>query len=325
MNASFIFWNFRTLIAAGLAVIALIVFTATNPYFFTAGNLYALLQSFAVLVVVAVALGVVMLAGEFDISIAGTFPLAALVAVKLGDHLGVAGAVIGAAIVCAAFGALNGWLTAALRLPSLAVTVGSLVLAVGISFAIANGETAQMRNYQPGLALTQPLAGIFSLQSLMEMLVAAAVLVAIKYTWAGRYVYATGSSLDRASASRVPVRSTVVGAFILVGIAVGVGGGLQGVTLASAAAGENDAFLLQAATAAILGGVALTGGKGSLVGVVAAALLLATITNGLSLVGTNAATIQLVNGIILLVVVIIDRPLDRFATRSVRSMLTMAA
>lgn len=319
MNPTFLYWNFRLLIAWGLAFVAFIGFSVANSDFLNAGNIYSLLQSLAPLAIVAFGLGIVMLAGEFDISIAGTLPMAALISVRLSNSLGTPAAILVAIVVTMAFGFVSGWITATFRIPSLAVTVGSLVLAVGISFAIANGQLVQMKDLSAGFALTQNLAGIFSLQSIIELVLALAMIPLVRRSWRGRWLYAVGSDGDRARASGLPVRTTLVSAFVLSGLFVGVAGALQGVTLASGVAGEDDAFLLQAATAAILGGISLTGGKGSLVGVFGAATLLAIVSNGLGLVGMNSAAIQLVNGAVLLTVVILDKPLNRLSFRYLQS------
>lgn len=325
MRVSFLYWNFRTLLAWGLAVVAFVIFAIATPNLLNVGNIYALLQTLSVLALVASGLGLVMIAGEFDISVAGTLPLAALIAVKASDAIGAFPAILFAVVVGIAFGFVNGWITATFRIPSLAVTVGSMVLAVGIGFAIAAGQLVQASDFAPALLLTERIAGVFSLQSLIQLALAVLLLLAIRYTWFGRNVYAVGSDRDRAANSGVPVVRTVVGCFVVSGAFTTLAGALQGTSLATGTAGPNEAFLLQAATAAILGGVALTGGRGSLLGVLGASLLLAIIANGLSLLGADTATIQLVNGTMLLLVVVIDRPLDRvIEKRTARRVLARA-
>ncbi|WP_377644990.1 ABC transporter permease [Oryzobacter terrae] len=317
-SSTFLYWNFRNLLAWGLALLAALYFVVTNSAFSSAGNVFALLQIFSVLVMVASGLAVVMLIGEFDLSIAGVFPLAALIAVKLNDSLGMVPAMGVAVVVAAAIGLLNGAITAFVRIPSLAVTVGSMVLAIGLGFAVAAGQLVQALDYEAGLKLTEPVAGVFSLQSLVQVALAIALMLVARWTWFGRFVYAVGSDRARARASGLPVKRTVIAAFVISASLAGLGGALQGISLATGTAGAEESFLLQAATAAILGGIALTGGKGSLAGVFGAALLLSVISNGLSLTGTDQAIIQLVNGSILLLVVIFDGPLNQFIHNRVR-------
>ena len=318
MSSTFLYWNFRTLLAWALAALAVAYFAATNIAFANVENLYALVQIFSVLMLVASGLALVMLIGEFDLSIAGVFPLAGLVAVKLNDSWGTLPALICAVLCGAVFGLLNGTITALVRIPSLAVTVGSMVLAIGLGFAVTAGQLVQAADYQAGLVLTEPVAGLLSLQSIIQTVLAVLLFLTVRRTWFGRFVYAVGSDAARATASGLPVRRTTIAVFVISGVFAGVGGALQGITLATGTAGSSENFLLQVATAAILGGIALTGGRGSLAGVFGAALLLSVISNGLSLVGTDQAIIQLVNGCILLLVVIFDRTLDDLVGKRVR-------
>ena len=153
-------WHFRTLLAWSLAILAFIAFTVTNPAFINTGNLFSLLQSFAVLALVATGLAIVMIAGEFDLSIAGTIPLAGLIAVKVGETAGIPLGVAAAVSVAVAVGVLNGWLTAHYAVPSLAVTVGTLVLTIGLGFAVAGGKIVTLTDFEPGLWLDQAIAEI---------------------------------------------------------------------------------------------------------------------------------------------------------------------
>src|SRR4051812_23465999 len=112
-----IFSNFRTAMAWGFAAIAFVAFALDNGDFASTGNLYALMQTFAVLAVVSCGLAMVMIAGEFDLSIAGVFPLSALIAVKVGESSGVAVGILVAILVAMALGLVNGFLTARLAIP----------------------------------------------------------------------------------------------------------------------------------------------------------------------------------------------------------------
>ena len=317
-----LYWHFRTLLAWSLAVLAFIAFAVTNPAFLNAGNLYSLLQSFAVLVLVATGLALVMIAGEFDLSIAGTIPLAGLIAVKVGDSAGVPIGVAAAVAVAVAVGVLNGWLTAHYSVPSLAVTVGTLVLTIGVGFAVAGGKIVTLADFEPGLWLDQALVDIVSPRALIHIVLVVAAAWLMAKTWAGMKIRAVGSDRQRSSASGLPVTRVLILAFVISGLFAGMAGALQGITLASGAPGSDEATLLQAVTAAIIGGVALTGGKGSIPGVAAGAMLLAVVGNGLSLQGTSTAIIQLINGGILLTIVVIDRPLNRIVNKAVETSMS---
>jgi ribose transport system permease protein len=306
-----VFWNFRTAMAWSFAVVAFVAFAFSNGDFASTGNLYALMQSFAVLAVVACGLAMVMIAGEFDLSIAGVFPLSALIAVKVGDSSGVLLGIVVAVLVAMGLGLLNGVLTARFAIPSLAVTVGTLVLTIGLGFAIAGNDVVTLADFGPGIRMDESVAGILSIRTIVQLVLAVLATLLMAFTWLGVSTYATGSDRDRATASGLPVVGALAGVFVIAAAFVGVAGALQGVSLASGQAGQDQNMLLQAVTASIIGGISIAGGKGNLAGVLGGAFLLAVVSSGLSLQGASTGVIQLVNGAILLGVVLIDRPLSR--------------
>lgn len=310
------YWNFRTLLACALTLLALVFFGLFVPGFFTLANLYAILQTFAPLALVAAGLAVVMIAAEFDLSIAGVLTLSGIVVIKVTTVAGLAVGILAALLVSVLIGLLNGWLTARFRLPSLAVTVGSLVLTTGLGYWATGAETATLADYHFGLWLDEPMiGGVLSMGTLMMALLVAGIVFVMGKTRSGIVIRAIGSDSDRARASGLPVSGTVIAAFVLSGLFAGVAGTLQGLTLAAQSPGDNLDFLLRVVTAAIIGGVSIHGARGQILGVAAGALFLAVVSNGLSLAGTSTAVIQLVNGGILLLIVVFDVPLNRMATR----------
>jgi len=309
------YWGARTLLTWLVAAIAYVACTMAVPGFSTIGNLYALMQIFATLALVSAGLAIVMIAGEFDLSIAATYPLAGLVTVQYADELGLPVSIalgVGLALV---IGLINGIATGAVRIASLAVTVATMMLGIGLGYLVTGNNVVTMADYRPGLQLTEPILGALSLQTILQLGLVAVLILIVKRAWWGRFLYAIGSDGNRARSSGLPVSWSVTVAFLVSAGFAGIGGALEGVALATGQPGPNNAYLLQAATAVLVGGVALTGGRGSLVGAVGGALLLAILNNGLSLAGVASATIQLVNGAVLIAVVICDRPLRRLVQR----------
>jgi ribose transport system permease protein len=320
-----IYWGARTAFAWSLAAGAVLVFACSVPGFLRTGNLYALVQIFTTLAMGGVALAIVMIARQFDLSIAGTFPLAGLVAVHYGDRLGVPLSFACALGVGIAVGLLNGWAVGLMRVPSLAVTVATMILSTGIGYVVADNNIVSMRNYQPSLDLTRPILGLLSIQSIIELVILILAIGILKRTWWGRFMYAIGGNEEKARASGLPVTRALVVGFVLCAGFVSVAGALQGISLATGTPGADNDFLLQAATAALIGGVALSGGRGSLVGVVGGALLLSVLTNGLGLAGVNSDSIEIVNGAVLVGVVALNGPLDRFVLRRAEAQVVDSA
>ncbi|MCX5043467.1 ABC transporter permease [Aldersonia sp. NBC_00410] len=284
--------------------------------------MFALVQSFSTLALVACGLAVVMIAGEFDLSIAGVLPLAGLITVKLGQSAGIPVGIIAALIVSALIGALNGYLTWRFSVPSLAVTVGTLVATTGLSYWVAGGDVVTMPNYQFGLWLDNAVAGVLSPRSIVALVLIVLILVLMNRTWFGVTVRAVGSDINRARFSGLPTGRALISVFVISAVFTGIAGSLQALSLAAGQPGNSLNFLLQAVTAAIIGGVALTGGKGRLGGVVSGALLLAVLSNAMSYHGAATAAIQLVSGVILLAILLLDVPLDRLVGRALERVST---
>ena len=311
-----LYWNIRTWIALAAALLALVITMAVTPGFTNPGNLYALLGTFAILALVACGLAMVMIAGEFDLSIAGVVPLAGLLTVKIGESAGIALGVVAALAASAAVGLLNGWLTSRFSVPSLAVTVGTLVATTGLGYAVTGGDVVTLSNYQFGLWLDDSIAGVFSVRTLISLVLIALAVFVMSRTWFGVTIRAVGSDQNRARFSGLPTNRAIIGVFVVSGVFAGIAGSMQALSLAAGQPGTNLSFLLQAVTAAIIGGVALTGGKGKLSGVLCGALLLAVMSNGLSFHGAATAAIQLISGVILMIILLLETPLDRLVKRS---------
>ncbi|KWX25288.1 hypothetical protein AFM11_03060 [Mycolicibacterium wolinskyi] len=319
-----IYWNIRTWIALGAALLALGITLAVTPGFSNPGNLYALLQTFAVLALITCGLAMVMIAGEFDLSIAGVVPLAGLLTVKVGESAGIAVGILAALGVSAAVGVLNGWLTARFSVPSLAVTVGTLVATTGLGYAVTDGGVVTMTNYQFGLWLDNAIAGVLSPRTLIALALVGLAVFLMSRTWFGVTIRAVGSDQNRARFSGLPTNRAIIGVFVVSALFAGTAGSLQALSLAAGQPGTNLSLLLQAVTAVIIGGVALTGGKGRLSGVLCGALLLAITSNAMSYHGAATAAIQLVSGVILLAILLLDTPLDRLVKRSLERVSTAA-
>lgn len=297
--------DWSALLRPVLVVAIVVFFTLVTPSFLSAGNLYALMQSFALLGLVTLGLAMTMIAGEFDLSIGALVAVAGLIAVKLGGDsafAGIAGAV--------GFGVLVGLINAAifvgLKVSSLVVTVGTMMLLQGAAFWTAGGRVVSYGRFEPGEFLDMRLFLFLSPKSLITLAAFALAFLLLRQTRLGRDIYATGSHRRAAVASGARTNLSLVLVFCLSGGLAALAGALLSVSLASASATQGGNLLLQAASAAILGGVALAGGVGSAGGILVGVLILTALNNGLGLIGTGSAAILFANGLVLLLVVLLD-------------------
>ncbi|MDO8211900.1 ABC transporter permease [Conexibacter sp. CPCC 206217] len=297
--------NRAAILRLALLILIVIYFSARASGFLDTGNLFSLMQAFALLGLVAVGLAVTMIAGEFDLSVGSMVAVSGIIAIKTGgDGAGVGLAV--AVLFGLGVGLVNGLLTVWLSVSSLVVTVGTQIMLTGLAYGLAGGQTVSYDNFEIASQVDQVIATVFSPRSLVAIGACVVVWLLLRFTRLGRDIIATGSSRDAASAAGARTRTAVVASFAISGTFAALAGGLLAFSLLSAAPTTGADLLLQAVSAAILGGVALSGGIGTVPGVAVGALTLTALNNGLSFVGASDAAISISNGLLLLAVVTIS-------------------
>jgi ribose/xylose/arabinose/galactoside ABC-type transport system permease subunit len=192
-----------------------------------------------------------------------------------------------------------------------------------MAFWLAGGKVISTDNFDLGFALDDPLLKVLSWRSLITL---AAFLLGglfMHYTLMGRDIRVIGSRRHVAAASGARVGLSLFIVFILSSFSAALAGSLLSMSLASAAATTGGSLMLQAVSAAIVGGVALSGGSGSPAHVLVGALILTVMNNGLSLIGMSATGILFANGLVLMGIVLLDGQLgawmsERFAMSRAR-------
>jgi len=294
-----------TIMAGAILVMALI--DRGTGYFFSPGTIFSVMQLFATLGLVALGLGLSMLVREFDLSVAGMVGLAGAIAVMtgvtnpwLGVFLGVGAGV--------ASGVLQGIIMIWLGLSSVGVTLGGLLTLQGLTYVLTDNRTIGYPNIAVALKLNAPIADLVSVRSVAALAVFVLAALVMTCTHIGRDVIATGS--DR-RASRIAGLNTdriVIGVFAASGACAALAGVLLSYSLGAASPVALADVLAPAAAAAIVGGVSVVGGRGSSMGIAAGVLTLCVLRSGLSAIGVEPHVHDLVTGIILVVIAVLDAP-----------------
>ena len=284
-----------------LMVAAMALIPAVSSYQVRVNNIYDVFQNFASLGLVALALGTTIIAGEFDLSVTSMYLLGGMVAVLTGASSPVAGVFCALAVAVAA-GAIQGGLVAGLRLNSMPVTLGGYLILLGITYIIGNDRTVTYSNYSVGLQLDQPILTIFSIRSIVSLGIFALVALAMATTRIGRDVRAVGGDRRASRTAGVPVGRILVGVFVAAALMTSLSGSLLGYSLATASPTIALDQLTFAATAALLGGVSLAGGRGSPAGIAAGVLALSILQELLGIVAAATYVQSLVTGGLLIAV-----------------------
>ncbi|MGE3741373.1 MAG: ABC transporter, partial [Geminicoccaceae bacterium] len=294
-----------------LAMAAVIVpVSILNPRMLSGANLSALAMDAGLLAIVAAGQMLVVLTRNIDLSVASVIGLSAYVAADLlrsHPDLGVLGGILAASGAGLACGLLNGLVVTVGRVPSIVVTLGTLTLFRGLTSLYAGGKQVSADQVpQAWLDLTSAsVAGIPAV-----VLIGLATLVALGFvlrsTAAGRELYAIGSNPDGAELIGIRVRRRVLGAFAFSGLLAGFDGALWASRYATIDARVALGFELTVIAAVVVGGVAIRGGSGTVLGMALGALTLLVIRNGLTLVRVDPLWLQGVYGLVILVAITID-------------------
>lgn len=270
-------------------------------------NVFNVFQAFSGIGLVALALGLTMVIGEYDLSVSSTYLLGGMLAVKTGGDSPLVGVLVAVAAGLAV-GFVQGILIAKLRMSSMSVTLGGFIALLGLVYVISNSESVNYGNLDVSVSLNEPIMSIFSTRSLMAIgifLLAAAVFA---FTWLGRDIRAVGSDRAASRTAGVRVDPIIVGVFMSSAAISCFSGSLLAYSLAYATPNRTVAPLVFATTAALLGGVSLSGGRGTPLGIAAGVISLSLLGEGLAVTASPAYVTALVTGGLLLVVTVIDAP-----------------
>lgn len=301
--------------ALPLAVLLItwIVIATITPSFRGAGSVYAVLEGFPLVGLVALGLAVTIIAGELDLSVGSMAALAAAIAV-LTSPAGLVGSVLIATLVGTALGALQGTLIGQLRINSLVFTIGTLILLRGLTYISTGNAPIMIQNIE----MTDPLLDrywIFSISSIVALTVFMLVGLFLSYTRWGREIFAIGGARNEAIAAGVPRVRPLTSSFAISAGCASLAGALAATRGGSAAPQNYADLLLSGAAAALLGGISLYGGRGTVFNVALGVAVLTVVATGLAARGSAASLVQLVTGALLLTMIAIEFLAGRLTLR----------
>jgi ribose transport system permease protein len=270
-------------------------------------DVYNTLQGFAQLGLLALAIGITMIAGEFDLSVVGTYALGGMLAVETGTGSPLLGVAIAVA-AGAAVGAAQGRLIARLRIPSMPVTLATYIALLGLTYTLSGGLSKTYTNSDATLWVDQTIGEIFSPRSLVTLAAFALAAIVLGYTKLGRELRAIGSDRRASRVAGVNVDRRIVGLFALSGTLAALGGALLSYSYASANPDPGLQPLILASVAALLGGVSLAGGRGAPLGLLAGTVSVAMLAQIVAITATPDYTTQLLYATLLAIIVAIESP-----------------
>jgi rhamnose transport system permease protein len=281
--------------------------SSVSPAYLRSDNFFYIGLNVGEIAIMALPLALIIITAEIDLSVASILGLSGVVLAELYTHgWPIAAAILAALAVGVACGFFNGLLVTRLGLPSLAVTIGTLALFRGISQIILPNDT--VAGFPPELTKigVEPIPGT-QIPYSIAIFGALAIIIAVMLhaTPLGRAIFAIGANQEAAFFSGIRVKRIRLGLFVLAGLLSALAGVLWTFRFASARYDAGIGLELDVITAALLGGISIFGGRGTIIGVVLAVAILGALGQALTLDNVSAQQQQIVVGGLLLLSVIV--------------------
>jgi simple sugar transport system permease protein len=300
-----------------ILLLAIVAFQTISPVFLSAGNLRVILGIAPEVGIVAIGVAVLMIAGEFDISVGATFALAPMLGVVL-THAGLDPylAFSLGLVAAMAVGFANAGITIAFDIPSFIATLGTMFIVRSIVVLLAGGMPPPLPDTLPQelfIGFVGPIRA--SLFWYVGIIVIVAWLLA--RTNLGNWIYATGGDYQAAKDLGIDVRMVKTFCFVLCAFLAGFAGIIQSFRVHAAITSLGTGLELETIAAAVIGGTALRGGVGTVIGAVLGVLLIRVIDNGLILSRIDSNWFQMAVGVLTVGAVVFNQ-LVRQRARKIR-------
>jgi ribose transport system permease protein len=314
-NVLSLVFQFQSLFGLVAVFIAAIVFSPGRNgelVFLSSGNLFNVVRAVSEIGIIAVGMTFVILIGGIDLSVGAVLGLAAVGSAVLlvENDFGLVPAVLIVLLVGLVFGLLQGVASAVFKIQAFIVTLAGLQIARGLAriwsdgqgVAIAYGDGPGEAPLTFSLLGERTFNGLVPIPALIFVVIAVAAILFLRGTAFSRHVYAIGGNEKAARLSGVPVTRVKIIVFGICGLLTALAGIIHAGQLNQGSPNDGIGYELDAIAAVVIGGTSLAGGRGSVLGTVAGALLLGVLNNILSLNGVNNDIQLLIKGFVIVVV-----------------------
>jgi len=297
-----------SVIVVSLALV--VYFEIANRNFISNANLQTISQFVAAPVIIACGEIMLLICREIDLSVGQVFALAPFIMENVGDvGVPVPLAILAALAVCALIGLAIGLITIKLGIPSFITTLGMLFLITGLTLTISRGYPANA----PGGPVLTGFMGAWGYSEIVWALVIVAVMhIVLRHTRWGLHTIAIGGNIVAAAEAGIAINRIKIGNFVLTSTLGGFCGLLEAFRVGSIdplAGGSNIMFL--GVASGVIGGTAIAGGAGTIVGGLVGGIMLGVMQDGFTLQGINAFTFDIIIGAAILIAMIANTHLAR--------------
>jgi ribose transport system permease protein len=308
----------ETAVLFAVLAVLVIFFSITSQFFLNSANLINILQNTARIGIVACAATLLLISGQFDLSVGSASAFVAMVAAitaatsgsPITPGLPLWVAILAGAVAALLVGVLNAVSVTVFRINALITTLATLAILRGLTRVVSDGQTVRLEEF--GWLGTARVLGLP-----IPVFIFAAVVVVfffiLRYTTYGRSMYAIGASPTAARLAGIRTDRAIFIAFVLSAGLAGLSGLILVSQVGSASPNAGIGLELAVVTAVVLGGASLSGGRGSIVGTTLAVLIIGVLGNGLIQLAVQSFWIDVAGGVLLLVAVGFDQVRVRYS------------
>ncbi|MDI2032876.1 ABC transporter permease [Saccharopolyspora sp. TS4A08] len=313
-------FKFQSFFGLVAVFIAAVIFSPRNDgqiLFLSSDNLFNIVRAVSEIGIIAIGLTFVILIGGIDLSVGSVLGLAAVgsAVLMVNSGYGVWATVLVVLLAGIAFGFLQGAAVALLGVQAFIVTLAGLQIARGLARMWSGGETVQI-SYGDGpgqapmlfsLLGERTFGGVVPIPALIFAAVAVLAILFLRSSAYSRHLYAIGGNEKAARLSGVPVNRVKIIAFVIAGFCAALAGIVHAGQLNAGSPNDGTAYELDGIAAVVVGGTSLAGGRGSVIGTIAGALLLGILNNILSLNSVNTDLQLLIKGLVIVAAAALQR------------------
>lgn len=304
----------------GFMVVFAVFAVLGGPVFIGAPGWSSWLNIAAEVGIIALPVGLLMISGEFDISVGSVVPASSMMTAMLAGHYDLPAlvAILGGLSVGLAVGFFNGLLVTRTTIPSLIVTIGVMFAVMGLTLGFAvliKGSTSV--SYVPDATtkalLGQFINGMFSVSILWWLSFVAVFFYALHISPIGNWICAIGGDRESARNAGIPTNKVTIGLFMASGFCAAFVGVAQVMTYQQAQVAGGQSFIFNSIMCVVIGGVLLTGGAGSIIGIVLGTMTFAVVNQGIFFAALDPNIGSIIIGALLLVAVLSNDTFRAFA------------
>ncbi len=296
----------RELALLGMIILLIGVMSFASPYFLSKANFEAVVVGMVPTAIIVVGMTILLVAGSFDLSVGSVLALSStVVALLLLAGVPIPLAILGAALVGAAIGLLNGVIVCGLGVNPLIATLGTMLMARGLALVFTEGFS--LTNLPPAFSVFGQTR-VLGLPVMVWVMLAILIVgdIALRRTRFLRQAYFIGSNEKSAALSGIAVNKVRIVCFVISGLLAALAGVMLASRLMSGTPTAGNALELQVLAAAVIGGASLRGGEGTIFGATLGVIFVALISNAMTMLAISIYWQMIVTGLVLVLAVAID-------------------